>query len=62
MSINNVKFVGVERGNANITVDHVGEGGVKQDMYIFFTKFFKLCFHRIHITRDTHSPERQLFV
>ena len=39
-SINHVRFEGVGRSNENIMVDHVGEGGVKQDiMYIFLYNF-----------------------
>ena len=39
--MNHVRFEEVERGNENITVDHTGEEGIKQDdTYIFFAKFF----------------------
>ena len=44
------------KGNENIVVDHVGEGGVKQDItYILLRNFFNLRLRRIHNTRDTHS-------
>ena len=51
-----MRLEGAGRGNENITVDHVGERGVKQDdTYIFFAKLSKLWVRRIHITRFAQS-------
>ena len=51
-----MRFEGIGRGNKNITIDHVGEEGVRQDItYTFFFNF--LNFDSVEfILPATHTP------